>query len=63
MFTIEGHPVPFFLIKLSHNVCLYLNVNLKYTPDSAHITQEDKCCATLFLFSDFKLTTRGINVR
>jgi hypothetical protein len=52
-----------FLIKLSQNACLYLNVNLKYTPDSAHITHEDKWGAKLFLFSDFKLTIRSINKR
>jgi len=54
-----------FLIKLSHNAwaCLYLIVNLKYMPDSAHITHEDRCCATLVLFSDFKLTIWRINVR
>jgi hypothetical protein len=25
-------PSAFFLIKLSHNACLYLNVHLKYSP-------------------------------
>jgi hypothetical protein len=44
-----------FLIKLSHNACLYLTVNLKYTPDSAHITHEDKCCATLFFSLNLSL--------
>lgn len=41
MFTKEGHQVP-FLIKFFHIACLYLNANLKYTSNPAHITRGDE---------------------